>query len=275
VTRHPRIVVRAVTWNLFHGRDSPPNPALFTPRSKFLRVTERDATHVQVNRPLRAEFTKVLDRIEWDLALLQEAPPRWHDRLGWPSEMVLTSRNVVPRAQGWAADRNPDLIGSWDGGSNQLLVRPPWRVEEVRAYTFARRPERRRMLWARVAGPQGESLTVANLHGSVDTVPDRGAQVVRAAERAVEWAGELPLLFGGDLNLRPAREPEAFEQLSARFGLEPPTAPDAIDHLLARGLDVVEAPRRAPPEGRELDAGDGRALRLSDHAYVTSTLGMR
>jgi endonuclease/exonuclease/phosphatase family metal-dependent hydrolase len=217
----------------------------------------------------------MLDRIEWDLALLQEVPPRWRDRLGTPAEMVLTSRNVIPWVQGWAADRNPDLIGSWDGGSNQLLVRPPWRVEEVRAYTFARRPERRRMLWARVAGPDGASLAVANLHGSVDSVPDRGAQVLRAAERAVEWAGELPLLFGGDLNLRVMREPEVFEQLSTRFGLAPPTAPDAIDHLLARGLDVLEPPRRAAPEKREIDAGEGRALRLSDHAYVTSALGMR
>jgi endonuclease/exonuclease/phosphatase family metal-dependent hydrolase len=264
-----------VTWNLFHGRDSPPNRALFTPRSKFLRVTERDATHVQVNRPLRAEFATVLGRTEWDLALLQEAPPRWRGRLGVPDEMVLTSRNVMPWLQGWLADRNPDLVGSWDGGSNQLLVRAPWRVEELRACTFATRPERRRMLWARVAGPEGASLAVANLHGSVDTVPDRGAQVLRAAERAVEWAGELPLVFGGDLNLRVTTDPEAFDQLSARFGLAAPTAPDAIDHLLVRGLDVLEAPRRAPAEARELDAGEGRALRLSDHAYVTSTLGMR
>jgi endonuclease/exonuclease/phosphatase (EEP) superfamily protein YafD len=70
-------------------------------------------------------------------------------------------------------------------------------------------------------------------------------------------------VFGGDLNLRVSRQPEVFEQLAQRFDLSPPTAPDAIDHLLARGLDVVEAPRRGP------------ALRLSDHAYVTASLGMR
>jgi hypothetical protein len=81
VTQHPRIVVRAVTWNLFHGRDFPPNPALFTARSKWLRVTEHDATHVQVNRPLRAEFARVLCSVEWYLALLQEAPPRWREAL--------------------------------------------------------------------------------------------------------------------------------------------------------------------------------------------------
>jgi endonuclease/exonuclease/phosphatase family metal-dependent hydrolase len=268
-----------LTWNLFHGRDWPPNPELRTWRSKLLRVTERDDTHAGVNRPLRPEFTRVLDSIEWDVALLQEAPPRWlpalaHD-LGADSAMTLTSRNVAGALQGLVADLNPDLIGSWEGGSNQLLVRPPWRIEGVREHTLAVRPERRRMLWARLSGPEGAQLAVGNLHGSVDTVPEGGEQVVGAAERAVDWAADLPLLFGGDLNLRPNRQPEAFAALERRFELRPPTAPDAIDHLLARGLDVVEAPRRAPAEARELDAGDGRAVRLSDHAYVIAALGMR
>jgi endonuclease/exonuclease/phosphatase family metal-dependent hydrolase len=145
----------------------------------------------------------------------------------------------------------------------------------VREFTLARRPERRRMLWARLIGPDGASLAVGNLHGSVDTVPGRTEQVLAAAEQAVEWAGDLPLIFGGDLNLRPIRQPDAFEQLERRFGLAPPTAPDAIDHLLVRGLDVLGSPRRAPAEAREVDAGGGRAVRLSDHAYVTASVGMR
>jgi endonuclease/exonuclease/phosphatase family metal-dependent hydrolase len=279
MTRHPRILVRVVTWNLFHGRDSPPNPALFTWRSKLRRVTERDDTHVQVNRGLRKEFAQVLDSFEWDLALLQEAPPRWREALASDvraeSAMTLTSRNAVPPLQALLADLNPDVVGSWDGGSNQLLVRSPWRIEEVREHTLTRRPERRRMLWVRVVGPEGAQLAVANLHGSVDTVRAREDEVVRAAEQAVQWAGALPLVFGGDLNLRPSREPAAFEQLERRFDLKPPTGPTAIDHMLARGLDVVEAPRPAPAEARELDAGDGRAIRLSDHAYVTAAFGMR
>jgi endonuclease/exonuclease/phosphatase family metal-dependent hydrolase len=268
-----------VTWNLFHGRDSPPNRALFTNRSKFLRAAEHDATHVQVNRPLRAEFARVLDSVEWDLALLQEAPPRWRpglaSDLGAESAVTLTSRNWLPPLQRLLAELNPDLIGSWDGGSNQLLVRAPWRIEEVREHTLTRRPERRRMLWARVAGPEGALLAVGNLHGSVDTVPGKEEQVLGAAARAVEWAGDLPLIFGGDLNLRPSRQRWVFDDLERRFGLAPPTGLTAIDHLLARRLDIVEAPRAAPPEARELDAGDGRALRLSDHAYVTATLGMK
>jgi hypothetical protein len=75
------------------------------------------------------------------------------------------------------------------------------------------------------------------------------------------------LIFGGDLNLRPAENPAVFERLREDFGLEAPTAPRAIDHLLTRGLEVLEKPTAWPPERRELPL-DGRALRLSDHAPV-------
>jgi endonuclease/exonuclease/phosphatase family metal-dependent hydrolase len=178
-------------------------------------------------------------------------------------------------ARGVLAELNPDLIASGEGGSNQLLVRAPWRIEETREHTIATRPERRRMLWARLSGPGGATLAVANLHGSTDEVPGVREQILDAAARASEWAGELPLVFGGDVNLRVTRQPEVFAQLASRFGLAPPTARDAIDHLLVRGLDVVEAPRRALPQARELYAGDGCALRLSDHAYVTAAFGMK
>jgi endonuclease/exonuclease/phosphatase family metal-dependent hydrolase len=217
---------------------------------------------------LLPEFVTVLDSVGWDIALLQEAPPRWRQalqgELGVDSAITLTSRNFGAPIRAWIADRWPNLIKSNEGGSNQLLVRAPWRIEGTREHTIARWPERRRMLWARVAGPDGARLAVANLHGSVDSVAGAPQQVLDAAERAVQWAGDLPLLFGGDLNLRPARQPDVFAELERRFDLKPTTAADAIDHLLARGLDVLETPRSG-----------GRPFRLSDHAYVTATLGMR
>jgi hypothetical protein len=77
-------------------------------------------------------------------------------------------------------------------------------------------------------------------------------------------------VFGGDLNLRPGRHPAAFAELRERFGLGEPTGPNAIDHLLARGLEVVEPPRQLAPEERELTEPDGRRLRLSDHAPVVA-----
>jgi endonuclease/exonuclease/phosphatase family metal-dependent hydrolase len=140
---------------------------------------------------------------------------------------------------------------------------------------MATRPERRQMLWSRMRSTEGHEVVVANLHASVRSVPGSGEQVVAAAERAVEWAGELPLVFGGDLNHSPAREPEVYEELERRFGLAPPTAGDAIDHLLLRGLDVVAAPRKLPDEAREIRGGGGRLLQLSDHACVVSTAGMK
>ena len=60
-----------------------------------------------------------------------------------------------------------------------------------------------------------------------------------------------------------------------RFGCAAPTSPDAIDHLLARGLETIEPPGAWPPQRRELDVLTGlehRRLRLSDHAPVEATL---
>jgi endonuclease/exonuclease/phosphatase family metal-dependent hydrolase len=91
--------------------------------------------------------------------------------------------------------------------------------------------------------------------------------VLRAAEAASGWAGDAPLLFGGDLNLRPAEDPAVFAELRERFGLAGATAPQAIDHLLSRGLRTVAPAAPWPAEKREL-THDGLALRLSDHAPI-------
>jgi endonuclease/exonuclease/phosphatase family metal-dependent hydrolase len=275
---HPGIL-RAVTWNLFHGRDHPPDPALFTWRSRLWRRTERNATHVQVNRPLREEFATVLDRLEWDVALLQEAPPRWRGALsraaGAEGALVPTSRNGLGRLRGALADLNPDLIASNEGGSNMVLVRAPGGICEVRHVVLASRPERRAMLLARVQLAGGVQLAVACMHLSVDATGHGPTEVMHAAEEAVTFARGGPLLFGGDLNLRPHRQPEAFAALEERFGLAPPTAPGAIDHLLVRGLAVTAAPHQLPAAARELPAGAGRRLQLSDHAPVAGSFEVR
>jgi endonuclease/exonuclease/phosphatase family metal-dependent hydrolase len=264
--------MRVLSWNLYHGRDFPPDKALFTLRSRLLRVTERDETHVQVNRPLRDEFAAMIDGFEWDVAFLQEAPPLWFRALGDRTRSngvrVLTSRNVIPPLQRAAANVNPDLIASWEGGSNQLFVRAPGRILEHRRYTLTFRPEQRRMVWARVRLAGGQLVCVANLHASAGLPERASAELVAAAARAVEWSGADPLVFGGDTNLRPARTPAPFAELRERFGLGDPTGPDAIDHILARGLDVTEAQRQLPPEHRELTVEHGLRLRLSDHAPV-------
>jgi hypothetical protein len=82
-------------------------------------------------------------------------------------------------------------------------------------------------------------------------------------------------VFGGDLNLKPRQRPELFGSLTERYGFSQPTHPDAIDHLLGRGLEQVEQPRRLPPEEREVPGPDGLRLRLSDHAPVVAAFGMK
>jgi endonuclease/exonuclease/phosphatase family metal-dependent hydrolase len=264
--------MRVLSWNLYHGRDFPPDPALFTLRSRLLRVTERNETHVQVNRSLFRDFAGWLGGNEWDVALLQEAPPLWfrgfRRRTGASGARVFTSRNVVPPLQRLLAWANPDLIASWEGGSNQLLVREPGRVVEQRHMTLTLRPERRTMLWARVKLPGGETVCFANLHASAGLPQKASAEVLAAATSAIAWSEGDPLVFGGDMNLRPARDPFPFVELRDRFGLGDPTGPNAIDHLLARGLEVVEPPRRLHAEERELPQPDGRRLRPSDHSPV-------
>ncbi|MDQ3936343.1 MAG: hypothetical protein M3340_17120, partial [Actinomycetota bacterium] len=156
MTRHRGIVVRALSWNLFHGRDHPPDESLLTWRSRLFGLTERNDTHVQVNRPLRREFAEYLAALDWDVALLQETPPRWLRPLcraaGASGTSALTSRNSLAFARAALAWLNPDLIASNEGGSNQVLARPPWRIESVRRHVLAqRRPERRTMIWTLLA----------------------------------------------------------------------------------------------------------------------------
>lgn len=261
----------AIAWNLFHGRDFPPDPELFTWRSRLLRVTERNATHVQVNRELGDEFAAMLAEWKWDVALLQETPPRFAaalaDACAAEGHRVLTSRNGLGFLRGAAARLNPDLIASGEGGSNLTLVRADGAlggIDERRELAIHEgRPERRAMALTRTAA----GVCVANLHATNDFPELAAEDVLLAARAATEFAGGAPLLFGGDLNLRPRQNPEVFETLAREFGLGEPTGPTAIDHLLANGLTVLSRPSRWDPERREIDR-DGLALRLSDHAPV-------
>jgi endonuclease/exonuclease/phosphatase family metal-dependent hydrolase len=262
----------ALAWNLFHGRDHPPDPALRSWRSRLLRIEERNETHVQVNRDLTREFATLLASAEWDVALLQECPPRFAEPLaaacGAEWQRALTSRNSFTTLRALLARRNPDLIASGEGGSNLTLVRVPGKLggiaERREVAIHEGEPERRSMAFTRTAS----GVCIANLHATNDWPRLAAADVLKAARVASEWAGDSPLVFGGDLNLRPARQPRVFERLREEFGLAgPPTAPEAIDHVLCRGLELLEPAAQWPPGKRELPL-EGRALRLSDHAPV-------
>jgi len=265
------VEITALSWNLFHGRDHPPDPKLRTWRSRLLRFDERNETHVQVNRDLTAEFATLLSSWEWDVALLQECPPRFAEPLARAGRAewhrALTSRNSLGPLRTLLARQNPDLMASGEGGSNLILVRVPGKLggiaERRQVAIHEGEPERRAMAFVRTAS----GVCVANLHATAHWPKLAAEDVVEAARAALEWAGGSPLIFGGDFNLRPGRQPRVFERLRDEFGLAPPTAPDAIDHVLCRGLEVLAPPERWPPERRELSV-EGRALRLSDHAPV-------
>jgi endonuclease/exonuclease/phosphatase family metal-dependent hydrolase len=263
--------VRVLTWNLFHGRDGPPDPALYTRRAEWTRRTERNRTHVQVNRDLYREFSALLAGARWDVALLQECPPRWGRPLARDCRAELhrslTSRNWLLPLTNLLARHNPDLIGSAEGGSNAILARgSAGGIVEGRSYTIRQlRPERRTMAFARL----GCGLCVTSLHASTtDRLAE--AELIRAAERATDWARGVPLVLGGDFNVRPDQS-DVFELLAERYGLRGPTAARSIDHLLTLGAEVLEPPRAWPPMARELEE-DGLALRLSDHDPVEALL---
>jgi endonuclease/exonuclease/phosphatase family metal-dependent hydrolase len=251
VAGHQGIVVRVLTWNLFHGRDLP--------------------VEVDYKRSLHAEFAALLARFDWDVALLQEAPPRWFQELAFKAgahgRLLKTSRNQLGVLRGWIADRRPDLMRSGEGGSNQLLVRGAWQLIEERHLTLARLPERRRMQWLRLQHESGAALCVANLHASAHRPARAAREVQRAAEAAMAWSAGRPLILGGDFNVRPAAQPWLFEHLEAE-GFSHSTGPRLIDHLLARGARVVDAPHQLPAERREVRAGTADRVRLSDHAVV-------
>ncbi len=271
-------MLRVLTWNLAHGRDHPPDERLRTWRSRLLRISERNATHIQVNRDLFDEFASMIAASEWDIALFQEAPPRWAQRLAEhcraDAHISLTARNALAPLRSAFARLNPDLIASNEGGSNLTLIRGDAGAElrelELRpspARRLRRQPERRTMAFTRLAS----GLCVANLHASkADRVSQPEADVRLAAQRAVEWSDGAPLILGGDFNLRQRTSPALFDELEAGFELRFPTVPTGIDHLLSRNLEILSPPTPWPAARRELQV-EGLRLRLSDHSPVEAT----
>jgi endonuclease/exonuclease/phosphatase family metal-dependent hydrolase len=210
-----------LSWNLFHGRSVP------------------DAPH-----SLLAGFSEQLAAWEWDVALLQEVPPWWPPALGRAcrasARTALTSRNWLLPVSRWAAQRRPDLVKSWGGGANAILVRGEGMLDH-RVRTLRRWPERRVMHGVRLE----RGWWVCNLHAQAHSEARAQANGARAAATALAWAAGTPVVLGGDLNTRHPVAP-GFESVAGH----------SVDHVLARGL-------RVGGPGHTLHRG-----RLSDHAPV-------
>ncbi len=259
-----------MSWNLFHGRDWPPEEALQVRRGRLSGRTVRGERYAQVNRELFEEFAALIERVDWHVLLLQECPPRWRRPLARRFEAeahrVLTARNWLHPVTGAIARWRPDLLGSSEGGSNLTLIRgAAGKIAERRSRVLTRRPERRVMALTRL----DSGICVANIHVSTGRAAAE-RDVVHAADLASDFADADPLLFGGDFNVRP-REGGIFDQLAKRFALAPATAPDRLTHLLVRGLEVVEHPAAWPPEARDVtDERSGMPIRISDHNPVVA-----
>jgi hypothetical protein len=259
-----------MTWNLFHGRDWPPEPELQVRAHKgnFRRGPRRGKTYEQVNWDLFEEFAALISGTDWDVALFQEFPPSWKSRMatacGAEAHRALSGRNWLQPITSVIGRWRPDLLGAWEGGSDTTLVRPgAGGIAERRRVVLTRRPELRVMALTRLeSGP-----CVANLH--VSTKPSSAErELLDGAGQATEFAGSEPLIFGGDFNVRP-KASKVFDRLEERFGLAPRTAPDRLSHLLVRGLKVVDPPAAWAPEDRDrIDPETGLKIRLSDHNPV-------
>jgi endonuclease/exonuclease/phosphatase family metal-dependent hydrolase len=208
-----------LTWNLFHGRSPQPR-----------------------GRSLQREFAAAIASWEWDVALLQETPPWWPGPLGRASgasvRSARTSRTWIPPLR-WLARLVPDVVKSWGGGSNAILVRGR-AIAEHRVETLRLRPERRVVHAVRLA----DGLWVGNIHAQVRPQLLARSDLARAATVLQCWAGDAPLLLGGDFNVR---DPAAAGLRDA--------GGHGIDRVLARGLRGTGV--RLPDRGG-----------LSDHAPV-------
>jgi endonuclease/exonuclease/phosphatase family metal-dependent hydrolase len=225
--------LRVLTWNLYHGRSLPP-----------------------AGRSLQHEFCTRLAAWDWDVALLQEVPPWWPQPLaraaGAQQCMALTSRNAALALRRALARSRPDLVKSNGGGCNAILARSAFR--EHHALRLRRWPERRVAQLARLAC----GACIVNFHAS-SVVALAEDELRRLLAASLHWAGDAPLVLGGDLNLR---SPELIA------GDLMHVASRDVDHLFARALRLTGAARRLD----RWQALDGRRVQLSDHVPLAASL---
>jgi endonuclease/exonuclease/phosphatase family metal-dependent hydrolase len=201
--------LRALTWNLFHGRAIPPR-----------------------DEDLLNAFASRLAGWRWDVALLQEVPPWWPPALASACDAeerhVLTSRNALLPLRHAVASRRPELMKANGGGCNAILVRGLGSMRVHARRRLCAWPERR-VVHAVSVDVGDDELWLANVHAS--THPPRARRDLAEARAAVlRWADGAPLVLGGDCNVVRVALPGLVHLGGSH-----------VDHVLARGLTGVHA----------------------------------
>src|SRR4051812_24485550 len=172
--------MRALTWNLYHGRSPEPT-----------------------GRSLLREFAGALAAWEWEVAMLQEVPPWWPPALGAAAgaeaRLVLTSRNFALLARRAISARNPDILKANGGGCNAILVRGA--ILEHRTVRLTGWPERRTAHGVRL----GDGQWVVNVHASTHFESRAFGAPLGALAAAGGGGGAALLVWGGDVNMPPPR----------------------------------------------------------------------
>lgn len=199
------MLLRVLTWNLFHGRALPPR-----------------------DEDLLDAFATRLAGWRWDVALLQEVPPWWPVSLARACDAearsALTSRNALLPVRRVVAQRHPERLKANGGGCNAILVREVGGIEAHARRRLCVWPERR-VVHAVSVRVGGDNVWFANLHASTGRGARTLGDVGLARATALRWADDAPLVLGGDFNIERPPMPGFAHAGGSR-----------IDHVYARGL---------------------------------------
>jgi hypothetical protein len=163
--------LRVLTWNVSRGRAVPP-----------------------AGHDLYADYAAALARWPWDVALLQEVPPWWPDRLRvsllCEARHVLATRAGLLPLRGALGARARELMGGAGGGANAILARSD-RIIGERSQLLSRRPKRRLV--------HGVALACGAWVSNAQAGSEHDARAAIRASREWARAARMPLILGGDL----------------------------------------------------------------------------
>ena len=223
------------TWNVAHGRTSPPTRRLCLER--MVRLASTDA----------------------ELVALQEVTPWAIGRLeawsGMRAFAVVTKRGLLGPLARFFHELDPARVRSGlTGQANALLVHAGLEVERAPRSVLLNpgSPRERRVCQIlRLHGDRGP-IAVANLHATAHDAPAAREEVDRAGRLLT---GEETAVLCGDFNVRRYSPP----------GFSAPI--EGIDQIVVRGASFTRPPKRWPRERREIDG-----VLLSDHAPVEAVV---